>query len=164
MIYSRLPSVNEYLQCMTNQGGERRDLAAMLAPLVRSLIAAELPVLAAHGISMWGYAVLSTLDDSPVRTQTALAEAIGADKTRIIGTLDELQQSGLIARDPDPDDRRARLLSITPNGRKARRSARAAIQANEDRLLAQLSPADRRAFLRAVQTLSTLSSEDIVGS
>lgn len=95
----------------------------MLGPLLRSLIAAEEPVLAAHGISMWGYVVLSTLDDAPVRTQAALAEAIGADKTRIIGTLDELQEAGFIAREPDPDDRRARLLSITPAGRAIRRSA-----------------------------------------
>ncbi|MGW2083266.1 hypothetical protein ACWCOW_41515, partial [Streptomyces sp. NPDC001939] len=61
---------------MAKNGG-RRDLAAMLQPLVRSLIAAELPVLASHGISMWGYVVLSALDDGPVRTQGALATAIG---------------------------------------------------------------------------------------
>lgn len=148
---------------MTGQDGDRRDLAAMLQPLVRSLIAAELPVLAGHGISMWGYVVLGALDDNPVRTQAALAEAIGADKTRIISTLDKLQESGLISRTPDPGDRRARLLLITEDGRRVRRSAQAGIQANEDRLLAMLPPADRRGFLRAVRALSALSHEDIVG-
>src|SRR5487761_1599393 len=96
----------------------RRDLAAMLQPVVRALIAAELPVLARHGISMWGYVVLNALDGGPARTQAALAQAIGADKTRIIATLDELQQAGLITRDPDPADRRARLLSITEAGQQ----------------------------------------------
>ncbi|MBT2401794.1 MarR family winged helix-turn-helix transcriptional regulator [Streptomyces sp. ISL-100] len=148
---------------MTVQDGERRDLAAVLQPLVRSLIAAELPVLAAHDLSMWGYVVLSALDDGPVRTQAALAEAIGTDKTRIIATLDQLQESGLISRTPDPADRRARLLSITEAGRKVRRSAQAGIRANEDRLLAMLPPADRRGFLRAVRALSALSREEIVG-
>ncbi|MBT2492836.1 winged helix DNA-binding protein [Streptomyces sp. ISL-96] len=148
---------------MRVQGGERRDLAAVLQPLVRSLIAAELPVLAAHDLSMWGYVVLSALDDGPVRTQAALAEAIGTDKTRIIATLDQLQESGLISRTPDPADRRARLLSITEDGRKVRRSARVGIQANEDRLLAMLPPADRRGFLRAVRALSALTREEIVG-
>src|ERR1700754_3845922 len=95
---------------------KRRDLAAMLAPLLRELVAAELPVLAAHDVAMWGYVVLSALDQSPIRPQAALAEAIGADKTRIIGTLDELQESGLISRTPDPDDRRARLLALTSEG------------------------------------------------
>jgi len=35
-------------------GAKRPDLAAMLAPLARETIAAELPVLDAHGRSMWG--------------------------------------------------------------------------------------------------------------
>ncbi|MEU7897454.1 MarR family transcriptional regulator [Nonomuraea sp. NPDC049152] len=142
---------------------ERRDLAAILHPLVQSLVAAELPVLAAHGISMWGYAVLGALDDRSVRTQSALAEAIGADKTRIISTLDKLQHAGLISREPDPGDRRARILAITDEGRRIRRSVRAVIQANEDRLLARLPAADRQGFLRAVQMLSELSREDVVG-
>jgi DNA-binding MarR family transcriptional regulator len=130
---------------------ERPDLAAMLHPLLRALIAAELPVLAEHEVSMWGYAVLTALDDTPVRTQAALADAIGADKSRIIGTLDELQDAGLIERTPDPNDRRVRLLSITPKGRRVRRSARKGIRAHEDRILAPLPPADRQAFLRAVR-------------
>ncbi|HTM85706.1 MAG TPA: MarR family transcriptional regulator, partial [Mycobacterium sp.] len=90
----------------------------MLAPLLREMAAAEMPVLEARGVTMWGYSVLSELDRSSIRTQAALAAAIGADKTRIISTLDELQRQGLIDRAPDPDDRRVRLLSITPAGRK----------------------------------------------
>ncbi|WP_020574755.1 MarR family winged helix-turn-helix transcriptional regulator [Actinopolymorpha alba] len=148
---------------MTDREVGRRDLAAMMGPLMRSLVAAELPVLAAHGVSMWGYAVLSTLDEGPVRTQTALAEAIGADKTRIIATLDELQEAGLISRTPDPDDRRVRLLSITDQGRRVRRAAMKEIQAKEDRILAMLTPADRRGFLRALETLSALPVEDVAG-
>lgn len=125
----------------------------MLYPLVRELIALELPVLAAHDVSMWGYSVLTALDDTPVRTQAALAEAIGADKSRIIGTLDELQQAGLIERTPDPADRRARLLSITPQGRRVRRTVRKEIQAQEEQVLTTLAPADRKTFVRILQEL-----------
>jgi DNA-binding MarR family transcriptional regulator len=132
---------------------ERPDLAAMLYPLVRELIALELPVLATHDVSMWGYSVLTALDDTPVRTQAALAEAIGADKSRIIGTLDELQQAGLIERTPDPADRRVRLLSITPEGRRVRRSVRKEIQVQEEQVLTTLAPADRTTFLRILQEL-----------
>jgi hypothetical protein len=52
----------------------RPDLAAALHPLTQALIEAELPILAAHGLSMWGYVVLSALDGGPVCTQAALAE------------------------------------------------------------------------------------------
>ena len=112
---------------------------------------------------MWGYVVLNALDDGPARTQAALALAIGADKTRIITTLDELQQSGLITREPDPDDRRVRLLAITAAGRQVRAAAQTAIQVNEDRVLARLAPADRQAFLRALTLLSALPQEEITG-
>jgi DNA-binding MarR family transcriptional regulator len=140
----------------------RRDLAAMLQPLVRALIEAELPVLAGHGITMWGYVVLNALQGAPQSTQSALAEKIGADKTRIIATLDDLQAAGLITREPDPADRRARLLSITPAGNRVRREVQAEIQRNEDRLLAELPPAERRAFLRAADLLSTLPAARIL--
>ena len=133
----------------------RPDLAAMLAPLVRELIAAELPVLKAHGLSMWGYSVLLALDDSPVRTQATLAEAIGADKTRIIPTLDELQDRGYIERRPDPDDRRVRLLAITESGRVVKDAAQADIQRGEENWLGTLSANDRRVFLRVLRQLTT---------
>jgi DNA-binding MarR family transcriptional regulator len=132
----------------------RADLAATLAPLVRELINAELPVLEAHGLSMWGYIVLSALDRSPVRSQAALADAIGADKTRIIATLDELQERGYIERRPDPDDRRVRLLALTESGRAVKDAAQEAIQRGEERWLGRLSANDRRVFLRLLRELS----------
>ena len=135
----------------------------MLHPLTRALVAAELPVLAEHGISMWGYVVLNALEGGPARTQAALAQSIRADKTRIIGTLDELQQAGLISREPDPADRRIRLLAISAAGRRVRAAARSAIQANEERVLARLAPADRQAFLRVARILSALTPEEIAG-
>lgn len=132
----------------------RPDLAAMLAPLLRELIAAEVPVLKEHDVSMWGYAVLLALDESPVRTQAALAESIGADKTRIIPTLDELQTKGYIERHADPDDRRVRLLSITTSGRLVKDTVQKDIQRGEERWLSVLSADERRVFLNALQNIT----------
>ena len=126
----------------------------MLAPLVRDMMAAELPVLEENGLSMWGYSVLVALDRSAIRTQAALAEAIGADKTRIIAILDELQDKGLIVRMADPEDRRARLLAITKDGRRVKEATQAAIQRGEERWLGTLSATDRAVFLRVLQELS----------
>ena len=136
---------------------KRPDLAAMLAPLVRDMIAAELPVLETHGLSMWGYSVLVALDRSAIRTQAALADAIGADKTRIIAILDELQDKGLIERAADPQDRRARLLEITTEGRRVKEATQAAIQRGEERWLGTLSATDRAVFLRVLEQLSNQS-------
>jgi DNA-binding MarR family transcriptional regulator len=132
----------------------------MLAPLVRELMAAELPVLKEHGVSMWGYSVLLALDHSTVRTQAALAGAIGADKTRIIGTLDELQDNGYIERNPDPDDRRVRLLAITESGRAVKDAVQEEIQRGEERWLATLSAGDRRVFLKVLRQLSGIRVDE----
>jgi len=126
----------------------------MLAPLIREMIAAEEPVLEAHGLTMWGYVVLSALDRSSMRTQAALAAAIGADKTRIIRTLDDLQDDGYIERTPDPDDRRVRLLAITDTGRRIKDAVQGEIQRGEERWLGELSADERRTFLRVLERLT----------
>jgi DNA-binding MarR family transcriptional regulator len=133
---------------------ERADLGAMVMRLGRRLIAMEEPILAHHEISMWAYVVLSGLRDGPTRTQAALAAAIGADKTRLIPVLDDLQRRGLIERDPDPADRRVRLLSLTPAGRRLHAAVRADIRAAEEALLADVPPGDRAGFLNALEALS----------
>ncbi len=146
----------------TTPGG-RRDLAAMAVPLARALVAAEEPILRAHEISMWGYIVLTALAEQPVRTQAALAQAIGADKSRIIADLDELQERGLIQRQPDAADRRVHLLSLTAAGGELRHAVQSAIRRREEQVLAVLPPGDREAFLRSLQVLSELPPDAVKG-
>lgn len=146
---------------MTVTADDRPDLAAMLLPVTRALIDAEGPVLRANDLSMWAYTVLTLLATGPMRSQAALAQAAGADKTRIIPILDELQGRGLIERRPDPADRRVHLLAITPAGQRAFNRTRAGIRAGEERVLALLPASDRRVFLRSVRYLSTV---DIVAT
>jgi DNA-binding MarR family transcriptional regulator len=89
-----------------------------------------------------------------MRTQAALAGAIGADKTRIIRTLDDLQHDGYIERRPDPDDRRVRLLAITDAGRRVKDAVQDEIQRGEERWLGELGVEERRAFLRTLERLT----------
>jgi DNA-binding MarR family transcriptional regulator len=125
----------------------------MVGRLGRRLIAMEEPILAAHEVSMWAYVVLTALGREPTRTQAALAASIGADKTRLIPVLDDLQRRDLISREADPADRRVRLLSLTPAGRRLHAAVRADIRAAEEALLADLAEADRAVFLAALGAL-----------
>jgi DNA-binding MarR family transcriptional regulator len=136
----------------------------MMEPIRRALLATETAILNDHGLTMWAYSVLLRLDEEPIRTQAALADAINADRTRIIEVLDDLQERGLISRRPDPADRRARLVSLTKSGRKLRDSAQAVIQAREERLLAILAPADRAALLNALRQLAAAPLRELLGS
>jgi DNA-binding MarR family transcriptional regulator len=57
--------------------------------------------------------------------------------------LDKLEDAGLIARGPDPDDRRAILITLTPKGKDLIDGVTAAHLANEARLLEPLSAAEQ---------------------
>ena len=133
---------------------EQEDLGALFARLTKSLVDAERPLLAAHGLSMWAYIVLSQLNRQRAGTQLALARAIGHDKTRLIGLLDELERDGLIERTPDPKDRRARVVTLTKAGQARRAAAQADIRAMEEEFLADFKPAERTRLRKALADLA----------
>ncbi len=160
MEYDRAASSILMLVAQKNPGG-RPDLAALMVPLSRSLMRAELPLLEAHGVTMWAYAVLTALRDNEASSQASLADAIGADRTRIIAVLDDLQDRKMINRQPDPGDRRSNLLSLTAIGRKTVTAVQKAIQDNEKRILAGVSAADRDTFLRVLMHLASLADAQI---
>ena len=51
-------------------------------------------------------------------TQTALAAAIGLDKTTMVVTVDALEKAGLVERRMSSNDRRARVVAVTGAGRR----------------------------------------------
>jgi DNA-binding MarR family transcriptional regulator len=58
--------------------------------------------------------------------------------------LDRLEQAGLIARSPDPEDRRGTLITLTAAGRELVDSVTTAHLENERRILSALTDAERR--------------------
>ena len=132
---------------------EREDLGALLAQVMRRVMEAERPILDAHGLSMWGYAVLSRLADQPIQTQQALAKAIGYDKSRLIPLLDTLEQDGLLTRQADPTDRRAHTIALTPEGASRLKATKSAIHTMEEDLLALLTSPQRQTLFTALGRL-----------
>lgn len=74
---------------------------------------------ARHGVSEAASAPLIWIDrlGENVR-QNALAEAVGIEGASLVRLIDELEASGLVTRRPDPNDRRANSVSLTPRGRE----------------------------------------------
>lgn len=133
---------------------DQEDLGALLSRATRRLIEEERPVLAAHDLTRWGYIVLSRLADAPAETQLSLATEIGYDKSRLIGLLDELEGDGLLTREPDPQDRRAKIVHLTPTGSSRQAEARRDIRRMERRLLRGLDPEDVNRLRRSLSLLS----------
>lgn len=134
--------------------GQQYDLGAAFSWLARAMIDAETPVLAAHGLEMWDYAVLSALDEGPAPTQAELAAGVRRDKTRLIPILDRLEARGLLRRTPDPADRRNRVVALTPAGRDLVAACRVGIRGVEAELLAGLDPGERAVFVAVLDRLA----------
>lgn len=66
-----------------------------------------------------GYQVLSMANGGVCGTQAAMAERLGLDRTVVTHLIDDLEQQGLVERQPDPADRRARRVIPTRAGRAA---------------------------------------------
>lgn len=60
--------------------------------------------------------VLAQLRTAPGITQQMLADRLLVTKGNVCGLIDRLVARGLVERGPDPEDRRANLLILTPNG------------------------------------------------
>lgn len=93
-----------------------------------------------------GYLVLVAVSRAEAPSQLSLATQLGIDKNQMTAVIDALEERSLVKRTADPADRRARLIAITPRGRRRLDRARAAIREVEDHLLDALEPDARRSF------------------
>lgn len=71
--------------------------------------------------------------------QKDLAASVGIEGPSLVRLLDTLFMKGLILRTEDSSDRRAKLLSLTPEGREAVERIRETVHRVENELLAPLS-------------------------
>jgi MarR family transcriptional regulator for hemolysin len=74
-------------------------------------------------------------------SQTELAQQLGVDGATLVATIDRLAAAGLIERNPSRQDRRVKLLVLTPHGRSVEEKLRAQAEVLRRETLARLDPA-----------------------
>lgn len=149
--------------------GERPDLDP--APMevvgritrVSALLQRELErVFASHGLAGGDFDVLATLRraGAPHRlTPGELSRSTMVTTGGMTKRLDRLEALGLVRREPDPRDRRGRLIALTDEGRVLIDRAVEAHLANEERLLAALPQAKREQLAALLRELLTALDE-----
>jgi MarR family transcriptional regulator, lower aerobic nicotinate degradation pathway regulator len=98
------------------------------------------------GLNPQHHAILALLDEGTRETQGTIADALGYDRSQLVGLLDELEERGFVDRQRDRADRRRHLVSLTPEGKKALAELRAIIERVEREFLAPLDDEERRAL------------------
>jgi MarR family transcriptional regulator for hemolysin len=99
------------------------------------------------GMTRAKWAVLARLDRFEGLKQTELAEMLDLQPISLTRLLDGLADNGLIERRPDPDDRRAKRLFLTPAARPLLERLAALGEDLMATALAGLAPSERDALL-----------------
>lgn len=110
-------------------------------------------VLLEHHVRPRQYLMLQVLRDEGPMPQQALGQRIGMDRTSAMQALQFLEDSGMVRRDDDPDDRRVYRVSLTPEGRRLTVALEGRIKSAEAEVLAPLTEKERVALaaqLRAI--------------
>lgn len=94
------------------------------------------------------FAALDAIGHHPGTDQATVAELIAYDRATIGGVIERLEQKGWVDRVVSERDRRARELSLTPEGERILAALVPVVRDLQDEILQALSDADRARFLK----------------
>jgi DNA-binding MarR family transcriptional regulator len=124
------------------------DALAQLSFLLHDSLAG---IAARHDLSIVQTRLLGVLRDHRP-TMYDLGQHLRLDKSSITGLVDRAERRGLVARIPNPDDRRSWHVSITPAGRRLADTVATEYATTVRDLTARLTASERR-------TLTHLAAE-----
>jgi MarR family transcriptional regulator, lower aerobic nicotinate degradation pathway regulator len=139
------------------------DLDALPGHYIRRLqqiaVAIFLDQTADFGVTPVQFAALQAVARQPGIDQRSLAKAIGFDTSTIGGVIDRLEVRGLMQRNASPDDRRVRLLMLTPEGESLLDDVVPAMLEAQKRILSPLTAAERKQFMNMLTRLVEANNE-----
>ena len=130
------------------------DLGWMFGVLFRAYVKASERALHDMPGGARGYQVLTAAVGDPPRNQGAIAEELGVYRTVLTYLIDDLERLDLVARRPDPADRRSRLVIATDAGRATWQQRREELERVEAHILSPLPSPDVPAFRAMLQQLA----------
>jgi len=131
------------------------DLGQSLAALLRRYLEGANEAVSDLPGGPRGFQVLTTSSQGACSNQAAIATRLGIDRTVMTYLVDDLEKNGLVERRPDPADRRARRVLLTPAGEKVLAAATERIRAVEATVLGALSDDDSAVFRRLLVTAAS---------
>lgn len=98
--------------------------------------------------------VLRRLLDAPI-TLKQLVDMTGSDAPAITVAVNDLENRGLVERQPHPDNRRAKLVSLTPAGRRLVDLVHRTVRDDAPPAIQHLSKTDLAHLRRILERIST---------
>lgn len=99
------------------------------------------------------YAALEAIHENPGTDQAHVAEVIGYDRATIGGVIDRLEKKGWVKRVVSPNDRRARQVSLTAQGKAIRSQLQPVVRDFQADILRPLNACDQEALMSCMQKI-----------
>lgn len=99
------------------------------------------------------FAFLSAMRDTPGADQITLAKQVVFDAATSGSVIGRLEAKGWVRREADTQDRRRKLLFVTPAGAAALAGMNAAVEQAQRNMLAPLAAKDQEVFMRLLAQL-----------
>ena len=96
-----------------------------------------------HELKVRQYSLLSLVCEPQAPTQREISEFLVLDPSQVVALVDELEGRGLLRREPDPRDRRSKILVPTGDGRALLERAEADVEVATGELLTGLDAVER---------------------
>ena len=113
---------------------------------------------AEFGVTPVQFAILNALIEDPGEDQVTLAGRVAFDAATFGSVIHRLEAKGWVRRKPDANDRRRKLLWVTPEGEKAAQAMKRAVAKAQTLILGPLDAAERDQFLALLEKLVSRSS------
>lgn len=112
------------------------------------------------GLSSGQLPVFFALGEGGPLSQKALVDVAEIEQPTMAATLARMERDGLIARRPDPEDRRSSLISLTPAAREKLAFVRDAVRSVNAAAVRDLSEAERELYLGMLGTVIKALRQD----
>lgn len=99
-----------------------------------------------YGLTSMQLCMLILIEPEHPKTMTSLARILNNDASNITGLADRLERQKLIVRQDKPEDRRIKIISLTPSGQKLRTDIKKSLAEAEASLLGNLSDPEKQTF------------------
>jgi DNA-binding MarR family transcriptional regulator len=125
----------------------KANLGWLCAQVLTAYHRAAATAVATMPAGLRGYLVLAAAASGCANNQLEVARHLGVDRSVMVGVLDDLEAAGLVARKPNPTDRRERAIAVTPAGTKRLAAVQRQLERATEHVLAPLSVSSRESFL-----------------
>ena len=100
------------------------------------------------------FGTLEIVQRNPGLTQTAVASAMGNDRSAMVAIIDKLESRGLLERRPAPNDRRSNALYLTAEGEAFQQRVRDRAMEHNRHFFKMLSPEQHQSLFEMLRLIA----------